>query len=333
MERNRVCRLLDIQYPVIQAPMNWITSIELASAVSNAGGLGTIGMNAGYRTITTDVTETSERLREQIRKIKELTTKPFAVNFAARAGEAFREAMLYSEECVKVAIEEGIPVAILSGTNPELYTKRLKEAGVKVLHRPNPCTVKDARKAEEAGIDAVVAVGYEAGGHSGVYRTPTFVLIPQVVDAVKIPVIAGGGIVDARGFVAALALGAEAVYIGTAFIATHECPAHANFKQAIIDANDTGTVAWTGPLGVTRALRNEVSERCLEMEVKGASPAEIDAVGQSAPRLGMLEGDVVNSILACGAAAGIIKEVKGARELVQSIVEGAAKIFSGLQKG
>ena len=265
MKRTRICHLLNIQYPIIQAPMNWIAGIELASAVSNAGGLGTIVINAGYRTITTDVAETGERLREQIKKIKELTTKPFAVNFAARAGAGFREAMVYSDECVKVAIEEGIPVAILAGTHPELYTNRLKEAGVKVLHRPNPCTVKDAKNAEEVGVDAVIAVGYDAGGHSGVYRTPTFVLVPQVVDAVKVPVIAGGGIADARGFVAALALGAEGVYIGTGFITTHECPAHANFKQAIINATDTGTVTWTTPLGITRALRNALSERCLEM--------------------------------------------------------------------
>ena len=207
MKITRICGLLDIQYPIIQAPMNWITGIELASAVSNAGGLGTIGPNAGYRAVTTDVAETGERLRKQIKKIKGLSTKPFAVNFSARGGADFKEAIGYSKQCVKVAIEEGIPVAILSGTDPQLFTKRLKDAGVKVLHRSIPCTVEDVKKAEEVGVDAVIAVGYEAGGHTSTLKIPNFVLIPQVVDAVKIPIVAGGGIADDRGFIAALALG------------------------------------------------------------------------------------------------------------------------------
>ena len=167
MKRTRICDLLNIQYPIIQAPMSWITPAELAAAVSNAGGLGTIGPNAGYRTVATDVADTGERLREQIKKTKRLTTKPFAVNFSARAGPGFEEAERYSDVCVKVALEEGIPVAILSGDKPELHTRRLKDAGVTVLHRPLPCTVEEAKKAEELGVDAVIAVGFESSGHSG----------------------------------------------------------------------------------------------------------------------------------------------------------------------
>ena len=331
MKRTRICGLLNIQYPIIQAPMTWITPAELAAAVSNAGGLGTIGPNAGYRTVTTDVAETGERLREQIKKTKALTTKPFAVNFEASAGPGFEEAERYSNACIKVALEEGVPIAILAGDSPEPYVRRLKDAGVTVLHHPISGTVKEAKRAEELGVDAVIAGGYEAGSYSGIYRTSTLVLVPQVVDALKVPVVAAGGISDARGFVAALALGAEGIYMGTAFIATYECLAHPNYKQAIIDANDVSTVTWTGIYGSMRALRNRLAERLLEMESKGASPAELSAVEGPTHRQAALDGDVVNSIVQFGAGAGMIKEVVGAQELVQSIVSEADKILSRLQ--
>ena len=326
MNKTAICHLLDIQHPVIQAPMNWITGVELASAVSNCGALGTLGPNAGYRIATKDVAETGRRLREQIRNLKKLTTRPFAVNFSARSGSEFKDSIAYSDECVSVAIEEGISVAITSGTDPKMYTSRFKSAGIKVLHRPIPCTVQDALEAEDSGVDCVIAVGYESGGHSGLQRIPTMVLVPQIADALKIPVIAGGGIADARGLLAALALGAEGVFIGTAFITTDECPAHPNFKQAIISASDTDTVTWITLNGSLRALRNQLSEKCVDMEARGASVNELTAMARSAYYQGIVEGDVLNGNLVCGAAAGIIKQITSTENYIKTVVQEAEQI-------
>jgi len=200
--RTRFTELLGIRYPIVQASMAWITDAVLAAAVSEAGGLGTIGPNAGCTSVTPDVGETGERLRDQIRKCKELTDKPFAVNFVVGVVGWDRD---YSDRCLEVGIEEGVPVAVVSQGSPMVYTPRLKEAGVKVIHVGS--TVRHVRKAEDAGVDAVIVSGTEGGGHSGFDQMTTLCLVPQATDAVKIPVIAGGGIVDARGLVAALALG------------------------------------------------------------------------------------------------------------------------------
>ncbi|MBW2324746.1 MAG: nitronate monooxygenase, partial [Deltaproteobacteria bacterium] len=218
--------------------MAWITDAALAAAVSEAGGLGTIGPNSGSETVTTDVKETGERLRVEIRKCRSLTNRPFAVNFVVGVGGLDRK---FSDCCVEVGIEEKVPVAIVSQGSPRVYTARLKEAGMKVIHVCS--TVRHVRNAEDSGVDAVVASGTEGGGHSGFDQITSLCLVPQTVEAVKIPVIAGGGIVNARGFMGALALGAEGVYMGTRFIATQECPAHINVKQALLKAADTSTTA------------------------------------------------------------------------------------------
>ena len=328
MKRTRICELLGIEHPIIQAPMNWITGANLAAAVSNAGGLGTMGPNAGATAITQDVTLTGERLRNEIRKAKTLTEKPFAVNFPIGFGE-FRA---FTDRCIEVALEEGIPVAIVSMGSPEIYTGRLKQAGVRVLHIV--ASVRHARKAEEAGVDAVVAQGYEAGGHSGADELPTLVLVPQVVDAVRIPVIAAGGIADARGVVAALALGAEAVYMGTRFVATHECDAHPDMKQAVVTANDTSTVSWGRKLGVGigRSLRNEFTRKYLEMETSGASFEDLGSLVLAHPMMNSLvRGDLVNSEAPCGAAAGLIKGIVSAREIIESITAEVPHILAKLK--
>lgn len=228
MGNNRLCELPGIRYPIIQAPMNWVSGTDLAAAVSNAGGLGTLGPNAGADTITADIELTAQRLRSQIRKVKEHTEKPFAVNIAVGVGEERK----YSQRCVEVALAEAIPVAIVSVGSPDVYTKVLKNAGVKVLHAVS--TLRHAKKAEEQGVDAVICEGFEAGGHKGFTELTTFVLIPMVADSVKIPVVAGGGIADARGFPAALVLGAEGAYMGTRFMATHESNAHHKVKEAVV---------------------------------------------------------------------------------------------------
>ncbi len=307
--------------------MIWITGVELAAAVSNAGGLGTIGFNAGVKTLTSDVNITGERLRAQIRKAKELTKKPFAVNFAVPEQP-------FSDRCVEVALEEGIAVALLVGDSPESYTKRFQEAGVKVLYRPQRViTVESARRGEEAGVDAVIVVGFESGGHSGRDELSTLVLVPQVVDAVKIPVIAGGGIADGRGAAAVFALGAEGIYLGTAFMATHECDANPNVKEALLSATDTSTTTWYGPQGLVRALKNPFTDEVLRMRTEGASQKEIGRFCYGADRFrpGLVEGDIDGSFIPLGAIAGLIKKVEGAAEIVKRLVEESTEVISGLQ--
>ena len=312
--------------------MTWITWAELAAAVSNAGGLGVVGPNAGERTVATNAVETGERLRRQIKKIKSLTKNPFGVNILIAESDYPPGGKAYSDQCLKIVLEEGIPVAVLSGGAPETYTKQLKDAGIKVLHRALPINVESAKRAEQVGVDALIAVGFEGGGHVGHDCLPTFVLVPQIVDAVKIPVVAGGGIMNGRGIAAALALGAEGVYLGTRFIATTECVAHKNFKEAILNATDTSTATCTGVIGVLRALANPLMKHCIQMETNGSTPLERAKVYAGGFRKGMIEGDMTDGVLACGAGAGMIKEIKSAAEVVHDIVEEAEQILSRLQR-
>jgi NAD(P)H-dependent flavin oxidoreductase YrpB (nitropropane dioxygenase family) len=331
VKKTRLCDLLGIDYPVIQAPMNLITGAELASAVSNAGGLGVIGPNAGAREETSDVLETGERLRQQIRKVRSLTKHPFGVNLMCASTDLRPDSKPFSDQCTKVVVEEGIPVAVLAGDEPERYVEQLKDARIKVLHRALPVNVEIAKKAEQAGIDAFIAVGFEGGGHTGFYRIPTFVLVPQVVDALQIPVIAGGGIVNGRSMAAALALGAEGVYIGTGFIVATECPAHQNVKRAIINARDTDTTTIAGLGGIVlRASKTPLIERCIQMEAHGNAVEEITALYRSGYRKGMLEGDQEKGTFIFGSSAGLIRELKSAGEIVKSIIEETEQILQTL---
>lgn len=264
---NKLCQLLKVRYPIIQAAMAYISGADLAAAVSNAGGLGTIGPNPGpgFRKEVSDVNRAGELLRAEIERTRTLTDKPFAVNFAIGRG---RQAP-FTDRFVEVGIEERVPVAIVTMGSPDVYTERLKKAGCVVLQAVG--CVKHAINAERAGVDGVICEGYEGGGHLGGEELPTFVLIPQVRDAVKVPVVAGGGIADARGFIAAMALGADGVYMGTRFVATHECTAHPAVKQALTSAADTSTVAFGRTTGLSRCLRNEYTKQHQELEQKGAS--------------------------------------------------------------
>lgn len=317
MRKTRICELLGIEYPIIQGGMTWIANAELAAAVSEAGGLGIISPNAAMQ-LEDDVVQ---NLRSQIRKAKSLTDKPFGVNFPVQIPEI--------KELIDVVIEEGVKVVTTSAGNPALHTPRLKEAGVKVLHVV--ASVRHAKGAERHGVDAVIAEGYEAGGHNGFDELPTMVLVPQVVDAVSIPVVAAGGIADARGFVAALALGAEGVQMGTRFVATHECIAHPAFKEMIVNAGDTGTMITGRKLGPTRGLKNEFTAKILEMDSRGASAEELLAfIGVGRSRLGQLEGEVQEGEVYCGAIAGVIKEIMSAGDVVRSLVEGYDRIVAGL---
>ena len=328
MKNNRICELLSIKYPIIQAPMSWISDAVLAAAVSEAGGLGVIGPNAGAKTVTTDVLETAERLRSQIRKTKILTKKPFGINIMC-----FAQDQPYSDECVKVILEEGVAVGCLCGDQPEKYIKQLKSAGIKILFRALPVNnVEVAKKAEQLGIDAFAAVGYEGGGHLGVDTAPTFVLIPRIVNAIKIPVLAGGGIVDGRGMLAAMILGAEGVYMGTRFIATNECPAHSTYKQAIVNADDSSTAVFTGRVAICRAFKTLLVEHFIRMKRAGTATAEDNANLHRHGSLPWINGNWDEAVFPCSAAVGLIKEITGVAEVIQGMVKEMDQISKNLQK-
>jgi enoyl-[acyl-carrier protein] reductase II len=318
MRETRVCGLFGIKYPIIQGGMTWIANAELAAAVSEAGGLGTISPNAGMR--IEDNVELN--LEKQIRLARELTAKPFAVNIVVLIPEI--------AALVDVLIEEGVPVVTTSAGNPRLYMRRLKDAGIKVLHVVS--SVRQAQVAEDSGVDAVIAEGFEAGGHNGFDELTTMVLVPQIADAVDIPVIAAGGIADARGLAAAFALGAEGVQMGTRFIATTECNAHLDFKRRIIESNDVGTMITGRALSPTRTLRNKFATKVAEMDRRGTTADELVAIiGMGRSRMGQLEGDVENGELYCGEASGIVRDVAAAGDIIKEMVEGYDRVVAGLR--
>jgi len=349
--KTRLTQMLGILHPIILAPMAWITDADLAAAVSEAGGLGTIGPNAGFKTVTRDVHETGERLREQIRNCRGMTDRPFAVNFVVGVPGWDRD---FSDRCLEVGIQERIPVAIVSQGSPAMYTPVLKKAGIKVIHVCS--TVRHAQKAEEAGVDAVVVSGTEGGGHSGFDQVTTFCLVPQAADAVTIPVIAGGGVTDARGLMAALCLGAEGVYMGTRFMATRECPAHPRVKEALVEATDTSTMAVRhgspAPLpGENRGSRGFVEERrgsvriLLNDYVKGVlaasdgnfsyevlkGPGVPDPNAQSNRTVdAFVHGHLDENSITAGQGAGMIRDIPACKDLIERIVGEADRIMEKL---
>ena len=326
MVKNRIGELIGIRYPVIQAPMNWVSGAELAAAVSNAGGLGTLGPNAGADAITTDVELTGERLREQIRKVKNLTRSPFAVNIPIGVGEGLK----FSQRCVAVVIEESVPVVITSVGGPNVYTKVLKDAGIKVFHAIS--TPKHAKKSEEIGVDAVICEGFEAGGHKGFTELTTMVLTPMVADAVKIPVITGGGIGDARGVLAALALGADAVYMGTRFMVTKESESHRNVKDAVVRVQDVCTVSLPKEYMLARDLSNTFTGQYLAMRKAGAPDDELKAfLAAHSQYPGQHLGDADNGEVCCGQVAGLIDDIPAAGEVVEAIIRGLPILLEELK--
>ncbi len=327
MVKNRIGELVGIRYPIIQAPMNWVSGAALAAAVSNAGGLGTLGPNAGADAITTDVEATGERLRGQIRKVRSLTRAPFAVNIPIGVGEGLK----FSKKCVAVVMEEAVPVVITSVGGPNVYTKALKDAGIKVFHAVS--TPKHAKKSEEIGVDAVVCEGFEAGGHKGFTELTTLVLTPMVADAVKIPVITGGGIGDARGVLAALALGADAVYMGTRFMATKESESHQNVKDAIVRAQDVCTVSVPKDYMLARDLSNTFTRQYLEMRKAGAPAAELQAfLAEHSQYPGQHLGDTDNGEVCCGQVAGLIDSAPPVAEVIEGIIKNLPIVLEELKR-
>jgi enoyl-[acyl-carrier protein] reductase II len=302
MERytNRVTRLFNIDVPIIQAGMVWTSGWRLASAVSNAGGLGLLGAGSMY----------PEVLREHILKCKQATAKPFGVNVP----------LLYPdiEKLMAIIIEKGVKIVFTSAGNPATWTSRLKEQGITVVHVVS--SVKFARKAEEAGVDAIVAEGFEAGGHNGREETTTLVLIPLVRDAVSIPLLAAGGIADGRGVLAAFALGADGVQVGSRFAATEEASLHKNFKQKIVEAGEGDTMLTMKQLTPVRLIKNKFYEQVAESEKRGASVDELkNLLGRARAKKGMFEGDLDEGELEIGQVAAAIREIKPAAEILNEM--------------
>lgn len=311
--KNRICALLDIHYPIIQAPMNWVSGAALTAAVSEAGGLGCLGPNSGADTIVEDVEITGERMREQIHKVRRLTGRPFAVNVVIGIGDAIK----YSRKIVDVIIEEKVPAVIASVGRPDIYTDRLKAAGVRVLHAIS--TARHARKAQESGVDAVICEGYEAGGHKGLTELTNLVLTPMVADAVKIPVVAGGGIGDARGVLAALALGADGVYMGSRFMATRESESHSNVKEAIVHAEDACTVSVPKGFMIARDLRNRFTEEYIDMH-KSRPQAIGEYLTAHSQYHSQHLGRAEDAEICCGQVAGLIRDIPPAAEIIAGII-------------
>lgn len=307
--KTEVTKLLGIEYPIIQGGMAWVAEYHLAAGVSNAGGLGLIGAASAP----------AEWVREQIREAKKLTDKPFGVNIMLMSP--------YADEVAKVVAEEGVKVVTTGAGNPEKYMKMWKEAGVKVI--PVVASVALARRMERCGADALVAEGCEAGGHIG--ENTTMVLVPQIVDAVKIPVIAAGGVADGRGVAAAFMLGAKGVQMGTHFVATKESVVHDNYKQAIIKARDIDSRVTGRSTGhPVRALRNQMVKQYLELENSGASFEELEHLTLGGLRKAVVEGDVVNGSVMAGQSAAMVKEILSCEELIQKLVKETDALIGGL---
>ena len=314
MFKTRLTELLGIEYPILQGGMMWLSTAELVAAVSNAGGLG----------ILTALTfENKDRLREEIRKVKELTNKPFAVNVSMLPNLAAGE---QTEAYFQVVIEEGVGIVETAGRNPASYLPPLKEAGVKIIHKVP--AVRFAQKAESVGVDAVTIVGFECAGHPGMDDVTTMILIPKAKDLLKIPVIAAGGIGDARGFMAALCLGAEGVLMGTRFLLTHECWAHPNIKNAFIRADETKTVIIERSIrNAARVLMNDAASKAQAMEERGATLDELlTVIGGQLGKEAFTGGNVDSAVIACGQVVGMINELKSVKEVIDEIVEGAKSI-------
>ena len=311
MQNNRICELFGIKYPILQGGMAWVATSELAAAVSNAGGLGIIG--AGQMP--------SDILRSEIKKAKTLTQKPFGVNIMLRSP--------FVKEVMQVVMEEKVKVITTGAGNPVEYVPALKEIGIKVV--PVVASVALAARLVRSGADALIAEGNESGGHIGTVNT--MCLVPQVVGAVNVPVIAAGGVSDARGAAAVFCLGAEGVQMGTRFVATHECKAHDNYKNAIIKAKDrTSVVTGLSTGHPVRVLENMLTKKFEEMEKNGASVAELDEFGVGKLKAAVRDGDIRFGSVMAGQSAGMVKDIKKVEEVIQGIVTGLPQVFASAVK-
>jgi enoyl-[acyl-carrier protein] reductase II len=306
-----VCKLLGIKYPILQGGMACLGTWELVSAISNSGGLGIIGSGGA----------TPQWLKEQILQTRLHTTNPFGVNIMLMSP--------FLKENLDVVIKEKVEIVTFGGGNPGIHIKRLKDAGIKII--PVISSVALARRLERSGADALIAEGLESGGHVG--DTASMSLIPQIVDSVKIPVLAAGGIADGRGLVAALALGAAGIQMGTRFICTDECIAHINFKQLIINAGDRATTVTGTTTGhPVRCLENKLTRAFASLEKNGASIEELDEFGRGRLPLGVIQGDIEEGSLMAGQISGLIKDIRPVKDVISQIIEDAGKLIIDLYK-
>ncbi len=307
--KTKITELLGIEYPVIQGGMAWVAEHTLAAAVSNAGGLGIIGAASAP----------PEIVREEIRKCKELTDKPFGVNVMLINPNA--------EEVARILVEEGVKVVTTGAGNPAKYMELWKNAGIKVM--PVVASVAMAKMMERAGADAVIAEGMESGGHIG--QTTTIALLPQVVDAVNIPVVAAGGIADGRGFAAALMLGADAIQMGTRFVAANESIVNQSYKEKLIKASDISSEVTGYSTGhPVRSLKNKMTATYRKLENEGASFEELEQLTLGSLKKAVMDGDVINGTVMAGQIAGLIKEELSCKEIIEGIVLQAEEL---LKKG
>jgi enoyl-[acyl-carrier protein] reductase II len=300
--KNSITSLFKIQYPIIQAGMVWVSGYKLAAAVSNAGGLGLIGAGSMYPNV----------LREHIQKCKLATNKPFGVNIP----------LFYPDlkEILNIIIEEGVKIVFTSAGNPKLYTSFLKEHGITVVHVVS--SVKFALKSEEAGVDAIVAEGFEAGGHNGREETTTFTLIPMVKEKISIPIIAAGGIATGRAMLAAMVLGADAVQIGSRFVASEESSAHHNFKNEVVKTEDGGTHLTLKELTPVRLIKNKFYRQVQDLYQQHAASDQLkELLGRGRAKKGMFEGDLVEGELEIGQVAGLIHQIKPAKDIMDEIID------------
>ena len=306
---NNICNLLNIKYPIIQGGMAWVSDSSLAAAVSNAGGLGIIaGANAPANLI-----------REEIKKAKELTDKPFGVNIMLLSENA--------DELSEMVIEEGVKVVTTGAGNPGKYIEKWKKAGIKVI--PVVASVALAKRMERAGADAIIAEGCEAGGHIG--KLTTMVLIPQVVDAVNIPVIAAGGIGDGRGIAASFMLGAKGVQVGTRFLVANECTIHENYKDAVIKSKDIDTVVTGRSTGhPVQVIKNKLAREYLNLEKNNASLEEIEELGKGALRKAVKEGNVDEGSLMAGQISGMVSKKQSAKEIIKEMFDEYERLKNNL---
>ena len=317
MFKTWVTETLGIKYPIIQGAMLWLSQAELASAVSNAGGLGIIGAGSFF---------TAEEFQQEIRKMKDLTDKPFGVNITLMPTR--RE--VDWGEYFGAAIEEGVNIIETSGRSPEPYVEWLKQSEVTFLHRV--ARLKDAKTAERLGADAVTVLGFESGGHIGTDDVTSLVLIPKAVDSLKIPVIAGGGFGDARGLVAALALGAEGILMGTRFMASKESPVHPKIKELFRQTRETDTIIVERSIkNASRVIKTDFSLKVLEMEGQGATLDELyPLVKGTRIKTSYTSGDADDAILYCGQVIGLIDEIPSVKEIIDGIISGAKLICQRL---
>ncbi len=305
--KTSVTQLFDIKYPIIQGGMIWISGYKLAAAVSNAGGLGLIGAGSMY----------PEILREHIQKAKKHTNKPFGVNVP----------LLYPniEEIMQVIADEKVKIVFTSAGNPKTWTPFLKENGICVVHVIS--SVKFALKAQDAGVDAIVAEGFESGGHNSREETTTFTLLPMVKEKINIPLIAAGGIASGRGMLAAMVLGADGVQMGSRFVASLEASAHSNFKQAVVAVQDGDTFLTFKELAPVRLIKNPFFNKLQELYQTNPSKEQlIDFLGRARAKKGMFEGDLIEGELEIGQIAGLIHKVKPVKEIITEIMDDFKKV-------